>query len=269
MRGASPRSRRAFRFVLLLGAVSLFADCTYEGSRSILGPFLATLRATGFVVGVVTGFGELVGYSLRLVSGRVADVTGRYWPITITGYIVQMASVPALAFAGSWPEAAALIVLERAGKAIRNPPRDVMLSYAGREMGGYGWVFGLHEGLDQLGAMFGPLAVAAVLAHRGSYPLAFGVLAVPATINLVLVFTARTLYPRPRDLDSVHPEVSPAGMPRAFWVYLVGAALVAAGFADYPILAFHLTRTGVAPGEAVAVFYAVAMAVSGAGSLVL
>jgi hypothetical protein len=159
-------SRTAFRFVLLIGILSFFADFTYEGSRSILGPFLASLQASGTVVGLITGFGEFLGYGLRLVSGRIADVTGRFWPITIFGYIVQMAAVPALALVDSWPAAAVLIILERVGKAIRNPPRDVMLSHAGKQVGGYGWVFGLHEALDQCGAMFGPLAVAAVLARH-------------------------------------------------------------------------------------------------------
>jgi hypothetical protein len=130
------RARRtALRFVVLIGILSFFADFTYEGSRSIIGPYLATLQATGTVVGVVTGFGEMLGYGLRLVSGRWADATGRYWPITIFGYVVQMAAVPALALTGSWPAAAALIILERVGKAIRNPPRDVMLSHAGKQVG--------------------------------------------------------------------------------------------------------------------------------------
>src|SRR5574337_1113432 len=179
--------RNAFRFVLLIGVLSLFADSTYEGSRGMLGPFLATLGATGFVVGVVTGFGELLGYGVRLVSGRLADSSGRYWPITIAGYVVQMASVPALALVDNWPAAAILIVLERVGKAIRNPPRDVMLSHAGKEAGGYGWAFGVHEAMDQCGAMIGPLAIAAILARHGGYHQAFAALAVPAAINLSLV----------------------------------------------------------------------------------
>jgi MFS family permease len=164
------RARKsALRFVVLIGVLSFFADFTYEGSRSIIGPYLGALGASGLIVGVVTGFGELLGYGLRLFTGRWADASGRYWPITILGYVVQMASVPALALTGNWPEAAALIILERVGKAIRNPPRDTMLSHAGKQMGGYGWAFGLHEALDQFGAMVGPLAVAAILAHRGSY----------------------------------------------------------------------------------------------------
>jgi predicted MFS family arabinose efflux permease len=261
-------ARTALRFIVLIGILSFFADFTYEGSRSIIGPYLATLQASGTVVGVVTGFGEFLGYGLRLFSGRLADATGRYWPITIFGYLVQMTSVPALALTGSWPAAAALIILERVGKAIRNPPRDVMLSHAGKQAGGYGWAFGLHEALDQFGAMLGPLAVAAVLAHRGSFRLAFAVLLVPALINLGLVLLARWLYPRPQDLEHSRPEIGASGLPRLFWIYLLGAILVAAGFADYPLIAFHFSSEGTVPGDWVAIFYAVAMAVSGTGSLV-
>ena len=267
IRADTGASRTAFRFVLLIGILSFFADFTYEGSRSILGPFLASLQASGTVVGVITGFGELLGYGLRLVSGRLADATGRFWPITIFGYVVQMAAVPALALVDSWPAAAILIILERVGKAIRNPPRDVMLSHAGKQLGGQGWVFGFHEALDQSGAMFGPLVVAAVLARHGSYHLAFAVLLVPALINLAFVLVARLLYPRPQDLETTPPDVRGRELPRIYWIYLGGAALVAAGFADYPIIAYHFGRTGAVPGEWIAIFYAVAMAVSGSGSL--
>jgi MFS family permease len=262
-------SRIALRFIILIGILSFFADFTYESSRSIIGPYLASLHATGTIVGIVTGFGELSGYGLRLFSGRWADATGRYWPITIFGYVIQMASVPALALVGSWPTAAALIILERIGKAIRNPPRDVMLSHAGRQAGGYGWAFGVHEALDQAGAMVGPLVVAAVLASDRSYREAFAVLLVPAAINLSLVAIARWLYPKPEDMETSLPAVSGAHLPRVFWIYLLGAILVAAGFADYPLIAFHFSRAGTVPGNWVAIFYSVAMAVSGTGSLVL
>ncbi len=262
-------SEAAFRFVLLVGILSFFADFTYEGARSILGPYLASLRASATVVGVVTGLGELLGYTLRLGSGRLADATGMVWPITIAGYVVQMTAVPALALTGSWPAAAVLIVLERVGKAIRNPPRDVMLSHAARRVGGYGWVFGIHEALDQFGAMFGPLLVASVLAaQHAAYHRAFAVLLAPALANLAIVLLARRLYPRPEELEAA-PPAAPArpGLPRVYWIYLAGAILVAAGFADYPLIAYHFSRTRVVPGEWIAIFYAVAMATSGTGSL--
>jgi MFS family permease len=257
----------AFKFVLLIGILSFFADFTYEGSRSILGPYLATLQASALVVGVVTGFGELLGYSLRLVSGRLADLTQKFWPITILGYIVQMSSVPLLALAGNWQIAAVLIILERVGKAMRNPPRDVMLSHAGKQIG-YGWVFGVHEALDQFGALFGPLAVAAVLALRGDLRLAFAALAIPAVINLSLLMLARFTYPHPENMEVNVPNVHTQGLPRIFWIYLAGAALVAAGFADFPLIAYHFAQASIVSEDVIPVFYAVAMGVSGTGSLV-
>ena len=266
-RGAASRKSAALKFVLMIGALSFFADFTYEGSRSILGPYLALLAASATVVGVVTGFGELAGYGLRLVSGRMADATGRFWPITIVGYVLQMAAVPALALAQSWPTAAALIILERVGKAIRNPPRDTMLSHAAKEIG-YGWAFGMHEALDQFGALFGPLAVAAILFWRGDYRLAFAALLIPGVICLALLLIARWLYPRPEEMEGESPRLQTQGFPGVFWVYLLGAGLVAAGFADFPLIAYHFHRVSSVPPDWVPVAYAIAMAVSGVGSLV-
>ena len=261
--------KRVLRFVLLVGAIDLFADFTYEGARGIAGPFLAALGASGLAVGVASGVGEFLGYALRIVSGRLADRTRKFWPITIAGYIVQMCAVPALALAGNWQTATGLLVMERIGKAIRNPPRDVMLSHAGKEMGGYGWAFGVHEALDQLGALTGPLAMAAILALRHDFRLAFAALVVPAAITLAFLVVARHQYPRPEELEPEHEAepIGAKGLPRRFWIYLVGAGLVAAGFADYPLIAYHFEKAGIVSGTSTAIFYAVAMGVSGAGSL--
>src|SRR5487761_1159657 len=259
---------RAWKFVLLVGVMSFFADFTYEGARSVIGPYLGLLGASAAVIGIVTGLGELLGYGLRLVSGRLSDRTGQFWPITILGYIVQMCSVPLLALAGNWQVAALLIILERVGKAIRNPPRDAMLSHAAKEMG-YGWGFGVHEALDQFGAMFGPLFIALVLVvSNHDYKIAFAALAVPAAITFSLVVVARVFYPRPQDLSAGPAEVTTTGLPRVFWIYLAGAALVAAGFADFPLIAYHFQQARTVSAPLVPVFYAVAMAVSGTGALV-
>jgi len=256
----------ALRFVLMIGVVSFFADFVYEGGRSIGGPFLETLGATGAIVGVVAGLGELLGYGLRFFSGRISERTRQFWPITLFGYFVQMAAVPSLALARNWQTAAVLIVLERVGKAIRNPPRDVMLSHAGKEMG-IGWAFGLHEGLDQAGALLGPLMLAVILAYRGEYRLGFATLVIPAVITCVLIVVTKLLYPRPEDLEPHSPAMHAGDMGRSFWIYLVGAALVAAGFADYQLIAFHLQKHGVASVVWIPIFYSVAMATGGAGSL--
>ena len=266
-RATTRRRSAALKFVLMLGVLSLFADFTYEGSRSILGPYLALLSASATAVGIVTGLGEMAGYSLRLVSGRLADGTGKFWQVTILGYFVQLLAVPALALAGNWPTAAALIILERLGKAIRTPPHDVMVSHAAKELG-YGWAFGLHESLDQFGALFGPLSVAAVLALRGDYRFAFAALLVPGAICLTLLLIARWLYPRPEEMETAVPNLRTKGLPRVFWVYLAGAGLVAAGFADFPLIAYHFDKASSVPKNWVPLAYAIAMAVSGSGSLV-
>jgi MFS family permease len=265
--GSGAKRRTALKFVLMIGVVSFFADFTYEGSRSITGPFLQTLGATGAIVGIVAGLGELLGYGLRFVSGRISERTREFWPITFFGYIVQMAAVPMLAFARNWQMAALLILMERIGKAIRNPPRDVMLSHATKEMG-FGWGFGIHEALDQSGALVGPLLVAFILAHRGYYKLAFGTLLVPAIMTVLLLSVARFLYPRPEDLETNAKSLQGARLPRSFWTYLIAAALVAAGFADFQLISFHFQQAAIVKTIWIPIFYSVAMAVSGVGSLV-
>lgn len=262
-----PPPQVALRFIVLLGVVSLFADMTYEGARSITGPFLAVLGASGTAVGVVAGLGELIGYALRLVAGVLSDRTRRYWAITFLGYGVNLLAVPLLALAGSWPAAAALMVAERIGKALRTPPRDAMLSHATARVG-RGFGFGLHEALDQIGAVLGPLIVTAVLVAQGEYRWGFAVLVIPALIALAVLTLARFLYPHPGELEPTAPALSPAGLPRAYWWYLGAVALVGAGFADFPLIAFHFERTATVPTLWIPTLYAVAMGVDALAAVV-
>jgi hypothetical protein len=132
-------SSAAFRFVLTLGIVNLFGDITYEGGASINGQFLASLGASAAAISIVAGAGECLGYGLRAVSGYVADRTGRYWPVTFVGYAINTLAVPAMALAGNWYAAGALILAERAGRAIRKPTVEAMLSYSTGKQG-RGWV---------------------------------------------------------------------------------------------------------------------------------
>lgn len=266
----STGTRRALGFVLLIGAVSFFADFTYEGARSIAGPYLAVLGAGALAVSLIAGLGELLGYGLRVASGRLADRPRNLWPITLFGYAIQMAAVPALALAGSWQVAALLMMVERIGKATRNPPRDVMLAHAGARIGGFGWAFGINEALDQAGAVGGPLLLAAILAlHHGGYRLAFAVLLVPAAIALLLITVARLAYPRPAEMEAAPPEVDGGRFPSTFWIYLVAAALIGAGFADFPLIAFHLQQDQTISASLVPIFYAVGMGTGGLASLLL
>lgn len=250
--------RTALKFVILLSVVSLFADMTYEGARSITGPYLAILGANAAVVGFVAGFGEFAGYALRIVSGYLADRTGKYWTITIIGYACNLLAVPLLALAGHWWVAAVLIIFERMGKAIRVPPRDAMLSHAGQKMG-MGWVFGLHEAIDQIGAMLGPMCVAFVLYIKGGYRESFAILLAPALIALTILIFARWLYPEPQALEVRNDNLEAKGMNTSFWLYLVGASLIAAGYADFPLIAYHFQKTTLLSPIWIPISYAIAM----------
>ncbi|QGP93804.1 Major Facilitator Superfamily protein [Neomoorella glycerini] len=263
----TPSLQKAFKFIILLGIVSLLSDMTYEGARSITGPFLALLGASGAVVGFVAGLGELLGYGVRLISGYLSDRTGRYWPITIVGYILNLFAVPLLALAGNWQLAAILMITERVGKAIRTPARDAMLSHATSEVG-RGWGFGLHEAMDQIGAVTGPLIVALVLYLRGGYQTGFAVLFIPAILAITVLAVARLLYPTPRELEAAQAIPAGKGLPRTFWLYLVAVAFIAAGYVDYPLIAYHLGKGSLVSSNWIPILYAIAMIADALAALI-
>ncbi len=261
--------KSALAFIVALGVVSLFADMAYEGMRGITGPYLALLGASGTAVGIIAGTGELFGYLLRLASGRLAEKTHAYWLIALAGYVVQMAAVPVIAFAGSYWMAAGLMVLERTGKAIRNPAANTMMSRAGEKIG-QGWAFGLHEALDQSGALVGPLITALVLARHGRYQEAFLWLGIPAAITVVTIIVVSLRFPEAGHLSSKTGGAEAGNsLPRAFWLYAASAALVGFGFADWPLVAYHFAQAKIVSQPAIPVLYAIAMAGSGAGALLL
>lgn len=253
--------RAAVKFVILIGIVSLFADMTYEGARSITGPFLAILGANAVVVGFVSGFGELLGYGLRSFSGYFSDRTGRYWTIAIIGYVCNLLAVPLLAFANHWWMAAGLMMLERMGKGLRVPPRDAMLSHTGHAMG-MGWAFGLHEALDKTGAMLGPLLIAGVLFYKGSYQQGFAILFIPALLAILTLSLSRWMYPNPQSLEMEHESLAAKGMNISYWLYLAAAAFIAAGYADFSLLAYHFQKTNILSPVWIPVSYSLSMGVS-------
>jgi MFS family permease len=256
----------AMRFIVLLGVVSLFGDMTYEGARSITGPFLGLLGASATVVGIVAGLGELIGYGARLASGWLGDRTQRYWAVTIAGYVLNLLAVPLLALAASWEVASALIIIERMGRGIRSPVRDAMLSHAASHTG-LGWGFGLHEAMDQTGAILGPLLVSAVLYLRFGYSHAFALLLIPAVISIAVVLVARSLFPNPRDFDLAPPPLDTRYMRQMYWIYMISVALIGAGYADFALIAYHFGKAAVVSAPLIPILYAVAMASDAAASL--
>jgi predicted MFS family arabinose efflux permease len=247
-----------FRFVVLLGIVSLFSDITYEGARSINGIFLGSLGASAALIAIVSGLGELCGYGLRLFSGFLSDKTQKYWLFTIVGYCVNLLAVPLLALSGNYKIAVFLIVLERIGKAIRTPSRDVMLSYAGSSLGS-GWAFGIHEAMDQIGATVGPLLIALVLSLKKDLRMGYGFLAIPAVLAILTLIFARFSYPEPKDMIKKEETIELKGLNKNFYLYIISVCFIAAGFADFPLIAYHLQKENVVSSNLIPLFYSLAM----------
>ena len=263
---------RPWRFVIWFGTISLLADFVYEGARSVTGPLLASLGASAAVVGAVTGAGEAAALLLRLGSGPLADRSGRFWAWAIAGYALTVASVPTLGVTGVLWAACALVIAERVGKAVRSPAKDTLLSHATAATG-RGRGFAVHEAMDQVGALLGPLTVAGMLALTGDdYGPALGVLAVPGVAVLALLVWLRRRVPDPAAYErAVTPEgerPNPgARLPRAFWVYACFTAATMTGFATFGVLSFHVVERGLLPTAAVPLLYAAAMVVDALAAL--
>ncbi|KAF1076169.1 hypothetical protein MKMG_01540 [Methanogenium sp. MK-MG] len=258
--------RKAYTVILLFGTVSLFGDIIYEGARSVAGPYLYILGGSAFVVAFVAGFGEFVGYGLRLVSGYVADSTRHYWALTFIGYGMLIA-VPFLALAGSWEIAAVLYIIERMGKGIRAPAKDAILSNVTVSVG-RGWGFAIHEAMDQVGAIAGPLIFSAAFLMQGDYRGGFVLLLIPFFLMMAALCITRMKVPVPEAME-VASGTSGKNLPsRALVPYGVFTALTMVGFAVFPLIAFHYSSTDIVPYAQIPLFYAIAMGTDAVVALV-
>lgn len=241
---------QAMAFIVLFGIVSLFSDMTHEGASSIRGAYLSLLGASAGAIGFISGLGELIGYSMRYVFGKLTDKTKHYWPMTIAGYVLDVLAVPALALVGEhgWVWACALLVIQRMGKAIKKPAKDTIMSFAASQEG-VGKSFGIQEVLDQIGAFLGPVLLYLVLLLQtdGStftaYSRCFAVLAIPGAITLVLLLVTRRKFPNPEHFEPEPKEFVRFRMKKEFLFYIAGISLFAFGFIDYSIIIMHVSRT--------------------------
>lgn len=265
---SSELAKQSLRFIILFGVISLLADFVYEGARSISGPFLNYLHANAFQVGFFAGLGELIGYTLRLLTGYLADRTKKYWFFVFLGYSLNLFSVPLLALAGHWQLAVGFMMMERLGKAIRTPSRDAMLAHA-TEHTGRGRGYGLHEAMDQIGATLGPLMVIAAFSLSAQpYQSAYSWFLVPAVLAILILGYARFKYPTPEKLSVKSLHLNPSGLNRFFWIYMVIISLIALGFSDFPLMAFHWSKTGLLTEKWIPGLYAIAMIADAASALV-
>ena len=277
----------AMLFIILFGIVSLFSDMTHEGASSIRGAYLSLLGASAGAIGFVSGLGELVGYSMRYVFGRLTDKTKHYWSMTIAGYILDVLAVPALALVGEhgWVAACGLLIVQRMGKAIKKPAKDTIMSFAASREG-VGKSFGIQEVLDQMGAFLGPMLLYLVmlLKTEGStfkiYSTCFAVLAVPGAITIILLLATKHYFPNPELFEPEEKKFVPFKMKKEFVLYIAGISLFAFGFIDYSLIIMHVLKiyaglgaqlaktSSLVNGGTLPLLYAGAMLVDAAAALI-
>ena len=253
------RISQAMLFIIFFGIVSLFSDMTHEGASSIRGAYFTILGSSAGVIGFVSGLGELIGYSMRYVFGRIADKRKNYWFMTIFGYVIDVLAVPALALVGEngWIAAAILLIIQRMGKAIKKPAKDTIMSFAASQEG-VGKSFGIQEMLDQIGAFLGPVLLYLVMLFKTTgttfeiYSTCFAVLAIPGAITIIMLLITRKKFPNPENFEPEAKEFVPFEMKKSFKYYIMGISLFAFGFIDYSLVIMHISRnfTSIAGGLA-------------------
>lgn len=222
----------------------------------------------------MSGFGELCGYSLRLLSGFVADKTKKYWTLVVVGYGLQVLAIPALALVPEhgWMIAGGLIIAERIGKAIKKPAKNTLVSFAASEVG-TGKGFAYQEFLDQLGAFLGPVMLFIIATVKGTsnlfstYRLCFAILGIPALITFGLVLLSKRKYPHPEMFEQGTEETETFHFKKSFVFYMIAICLFAFGFADFTSITLHAAKTQAFPAQTLSLLYAGAMAVDAFATL--
>lgn len=273
MENKSEKYKVAVVFLLLMGLVSLFSDITYEGMRSIIGPYLGMLGASAFFVSFVAGFSELFGYGMRLIFGRIVDKTKKYWLFTFIGYGMNLLVIPTLALTNHWVPAITLVVLERLGKAIRKPSKDTITSFVGGQLG-YGKTFAIEEFLDQIGATVGPLFVSFSISKNlasgtlQAYRTSFALLVFPAIITLGVLSIAKVIVPSPEGLEKPS-KVNTENIKKSktLRLYLLAIGLFAFSFADFALIGYHAQAQKIFSATVIPLLYAAAMAIDALSAL--
>lgn len=264
----------ALAFIFLMGIVSLFSDMTHEGGRSILGEYLNLTGATAATIGFVSGLGELLGYGLRIISGRIADKTKHYWTLVIAGYVIQVLAIPALALVpeNGWVLACGFVILERIGKAVKKPAKNTLVSFASSEIG-QGKGFAYMEFLDQLGAFLGPVILFVISLIKGTenlfhtYQICFLALGIPALITIALVVFSKFKYPHPEMFEKEEAKEEKFEFKKSFVFYMIAISLFAFGFVDFSLITLHSAKSGVFPDSTLSLLYALAMVIDAFAAL--
>ncbi len=176
--------------LLLVSLASLLNDVSSEMIYPVLPFFIVgTLGSSPVVLGLIEGVAESVASLLRVVAGRMSDLSRRRKPLTIAGYGVSLGGKVILAFAAAWVFVLAARLVDRLGKAVRTAPRDALIAES-VPPSQRGYAFGFHRMMDTAGAVLG-VGIALVLVSAGPTdvrPVLFWALVPTGLAMLCLLF---------------------------------------------------------------------------------
>ena len=243
------------RPIWLLGWVSFFTDTATEMVYPLLPLFLTKVLGAGAMsLGVVEGIAEAANSALKVVSGRLADKSGRPRRLVLIGYGISSTIRPFIAVATSWTHVLGIRFADRLGKGVRGAPRDAMLAgFAAPEQRGR--VYGFHRAMDHAGAVLGPLLAAAFLYfYPGEYRTLFALTIIPGAIVIAIILAIPEAAPLrtppppaapPR--TPPHPDIADPHslLPPAMWRALAVITIFALGNASDAFLLLRLSDAGV------------------------
>lgn len=264
----------AVTVIIIFGIISMLGDAVYETARSANSQYLNLLTISAAQVGLVFGIGEFLGYFLRLIAGVLSDKSGRHWLFMFLGYGMLLV-VPLIGFTMNWNILVVLILMERIGKALRNPAKDTILSGIAENQVGVGFAFGLQEALDQMGAFIGPLIFTAVFYFSGKngidqYQLGYQLLFIPFVILMLFLIYAYRRIKRDNLIPAVKvKEYHSEHLKPIFWIYTAFTFFCTLGFVNFSIVGYHLKANNLMSDGNITLVYSIAMIVDAATALLV
>ncbi len=264
----------AVTVIIIFGIISMLGDAVYETARSANSQYLNLLTISAAQVGIVFGIGEFLGYFLRLIAGVLSDKSGRHWLFMFLGYGMLLV-VPLIGFTMNWNILVVLILMERIGKALRNPAKDTILSGVAENQVGVGFAFGLQEALDQIGAFIGPLIFTAVFYFSGKngldqYQLGYQLLFIPFVILMLFLIYAYRRIKRDNLIPAVKvKEYHSEHLKPIFWIYTAFTFFCTLGFVNFSTVGYHLKANNLMSDGNITLVYSIAMIVDAATALLV
>ncbi|MGI6413683.1 MAG: MFS transporter [Syntrophomonadaceae bacterium] len=260
--------------IIIFGIISMLGDVVYESARSANSQYLNLLGISAAKVGLVFGIGEFLGYALRLLAGVMSDKSGRHWVFMFVGYGMLLV-VPFIGLTMNWNILVVLILMERIGKALRNPAKDTVLSGVAENQVGVGFAFGLQEALDQIGAFAGPLIFTVIFYFTGKngiaeYQLGYRSLILPFIILMLFLFYSYRKIQRDHLLPTVEQkDLHKEQLKPVFWIYTAFTFFCTLGFVNFSTVGYHLKANNLMSDGNITLLYSLAMLVDAGMALLV